>query len=300
MKGQPLPARRSAAAFTLIELLVVIAIIAILIGLLLPAVQKVREAASRMTCSNNLKQMGLALHAHHDSTGKLPPGGSTFNGTAGHGFVLFILPYVEQGSLFGQYRTYETYNSSTNQVNKANAPKLYHCPSQPTVTGSGADAGWAVSHYVGVMGPHGTNPLTGQPYGWVSNSAAGGYATEGLLVAGSTNALRFGDCTDGLSNTLLVGELSWNAAVATFRGWNRGCGSNTSTYGCQASKNVAYGLNNPASVSGGVDLAMGSNHTGGANFGFGDGSVRFLTDATPLDTLMALASRAAGETATLP
>jgi prepilin-type N-terminal cleavage/methylation domain-containing protein/prepilin-type processing-associated H-X9-DG protein len=280
---------RSRRAFTLIELLVVIAIIAILIGLLLPAVQKVREAAARMSCTNNLKQMGLALHTYHDANNKFPNAYWNQNTTAGtstgsaytdswFSWIRCILPYVEQ-----QQRT-----------NNAIPLKIFQCPSEgraAQVSGS-----YALTCYAAVAGVTGYTD------------------TVGVIEYGSTTRFqRITSITDGTSNTLLVGERppSYNLGY----GWWAYDGADT-VWGVAATSRVyGTGILYPSTTTGtcltpalfGPDIPSNpcafnhfwSNHTGGGNWLLADGHVVFLSYSSA-NILPAMATRAGGEVVNTP
>ncbi len=217
--------RRLKLGFTLVELLVVIAIIGILVGLLLPAVQAAREAARRMQCGNNLKQLGLALHNYESAHQKLPPGwifsqglsypggtGSTGTGTNGQGswgWPAFILPFIEQKNLYDSLAVGQdmrvalddTVRLATMQLKQA----TFRCPSdtapdindQRRLAGfAGTNRNIATSNYVG---------WNSGSWGWIDGDTAnGGSVRRGVMQPNKST--KFGEITDGLSNTIAIGE----------------------------------------------------------------------------------------------
>jgi prepilin-type N-terminal cleavage/methylation domain-containing protein/prepilin-type processing-associated H-X9-DG protein len=232
-----IPSRSARSAFTLIELLVVIAIIAILIGLLLPAVQKVREAAARAKCQNNLKQIGLACHNYHDANQFLPP--SYIRQDWGTCFML-ILPYVEQGNIYSglnpQLRYYDQPNKGLPGDPTANIIPLYLCPSRPrdvtlSVDNGGTDKDNASSftgmpHRPGTVGDyaasHGTDVTTldgngalaigivtaaVQPDGTSPSDLSKMYLTPlGTKITSWKSQTSLTSIPDGTSNTIMIGE----------------------------------------------------------------------------------------------
>ncbi len=228
-------------AFTLIELLVVIAIIAILVGLLLPAVQKVREAAARTKCLNNLKQIGIAIHNHNEVYGYFPSAGNgpgaprTFNSTSPAaysgqwwGWLYQILPFIEQNNL---------YNLPAGQEGTiiASPPKTYFCPTrgrQMVIDGIG------VNDYAGNGGTYGT---------W-GNLGQGANSLDGAFTPFTGPAVTFANITDGSSNTLLVGE-KW----VYYQWWNETDGQ------CIDNEGWCNGWDNDG-------ICYASNYTGWDNF----------------------------------
>ena len=314
--------KRARAAFTLIELLVVIAIIATLIGLLLPAVQKVREAAARMSCQNNLKQLALGVHTYASARNKLPPGAEVFidaNKTMiGTTWLTYILPQIEQQNVYDRYTFSLAYNAGNNvAIGTATVP-IFNCPSGaklpsansqlPTELGANSTHYYAImgtgvntGSYAGTMVYAGTNAAYPMPQ---SNAMGMLICVDNTSFPPIQTKVQFEDVRDGTSNTIMIGERSMNmppGASNDFLSWIRGNDVlDASTQGgTGAAKNITYAINSPLGFySAGAklnDLSMGSNHAGGANFAFGDGSVRFISQSVDANAYLYATTIKGGE-----
>jgi prepilin-type N-terminal cleavage/methylation domain-containing protein len=287
--------------FTLIELLVVIAIIAILIGLLLPAVQKVREAAARMKCSNNLKQLGLAHHNYHDSYGHLMPMVSP-SGCCWGTWTVLIMPYIEQDNVYRLYQNWggtDSVNSNFPAQGTGTFPRYSSAPNTTNVTGR---------RYPMFSCP---SDQDNNPIGQISNinyvvnggnggtyGAAGpaplpsGYSRMHGMFDGAnrTRKIKLTDITDGLTNTIMMAEVLQGQGrdLRGFAWW--GDASAMSTYyppNTNANDLIytSFYCNNqpqqglPCSGAGGAHHSARSRHANGVNVALGDASVRFIPNS---------------------
>ena len=298
--------------FTLVELLVVIAIIGILVGLLLPAVQAAREAARRMQCSNNFKQIGLSLHNYHDTHNSFPPLWiSKYPGYSDRAnWITMSLPFIEQGNLNSTYDA----NSSTgggagNQFLNAADVATFRCPSAPQNPPSPypgiAGFSWALGNYVC---NNGLGPLTSVS---PQSSEIARTVLPGVFAPNKKTGIR--DMSDGTSNTIMVSEVVANPSNATASDWR---GNLSYVENCMFHWNetpnskVPDRLRNQLCVSTPLAPCVGtftsyalrdiivtprSMHTGGVQAAFGDGSVRFISQNVPLITWQSLGSPNGGE-----
>lgn len=304
MSAHSFPKRRS-RGFTLIELLVVIAIIAILIALLLPAVQQAREAARRSQCKNNMKQIGLAFANYEETFKILPPGrlgcdgittgpcnGNPNNTRVGMSAFVHLLPQLDAANLYAQFNLNDIVwgPSSTWQANNKlgieTRPNFFVCPSdisQPFVASGGynyATGSYALVH--GTLGPSNGISSTMKVY----NTGSFNYKTP----------YRYKDLIDGLSNTMLVGEVQESHTDQSQNIWT------------QASRHLSClrTTENPPNTPPGQGIttapygpklngAFGSEHVGGCHFVFGDGHVSFISENISLTIYRGLSTRAGGE-----
>lgn len=312
----------SRKGFTLVELLVVIAIIGILVGLLLPAVQAAREAARRMSCSNNLKQIGLAMQNHHDALGGLPASDYNAGGDWGT-WQVGILPYMEQSTLFNLYQGYRTgrglnttaavsYSHVNNRpVTTSTIPNL-RCPSDGDSTTTTAPAFSNITKHNYVVNAGNTNRMQGlTPRG----SPLNGVVFAGApFIRNGRNAfnnpmgpvIKFANITDGLSNTLMASELirgeltdlrgfTWWGPGAVFHAFNQPNSPSPDQFQFASYCNNLPRKGLPCIQAAEHQAAARSRHTGGVQAVLCDGSVRFFTNSISLSVWRDYSTSQGGE-----
>jgi prepilin-type N-terminal cleavage/methylation domain-containing protein/prepilin-type processing-associated H-X9-DG protein len=298
---------RRRRAFTLVELLVVIAIIAVLIALLLPAVQKVREAAARDSCLNNLKQLGLATVHYHDGHDAFPPGQAT--NPKKHALGAYLLPYIEQANLAAPYTFTVHWYEQANQPYVTVPLKVFQCPSAPHPEGlvfpvtRNYNTAYPISEAVSDYAAFANVDQALQDGGFIPANPPLPPKSNGILITGG--GVRVTDVTDGTSQTILIGEISGrprnliagNIDVTPTPPVNYGGGWADWDNPHQMHGNSTDGKTTPGpcAINCSNDGGMYSFHVGGANVAFADGSVRYLKVGVSMTVVSALITKNGGE-----